>query len=130
MGYIRIEKLIGKTLTSAAVNGDKDRISFEASDGSEYVMYHDQDCCESVYVEDVCGDLSDLVGSPILEAEKVVSANEWPEGIEKPQYTDDSYTWTFYKLGTNKGRVTVRWFGSSNGYYSEGVKFAETKTAN
>ena len=87
-------------------------------------MFHDQDCCESVTLEDVCGDLQDLIGSPILEAEEVVSANVNPEGVKVPEY-QESFTWTFYKIATAKGRVTLRWYGDSNGYYSESVYFAK-----
>lgn len=71
-------------------------------------------------MESIVGDLSDLVGSPILQAEEVEHRDETPEGATPPEYPG-SYTWTFYKLATIKGGVTIRWLGESNGYYSERV---------
>lgn len=110
-----VKDLLGKTLLSV-VQKDNDEVLFQCDDGAEYKMYHSQSCCESVTIEDVCGDLKDLVGSPLLQAEEVSNDDQGKPG-------DECYTWTFYKFGTAKGRVTIRWYGTSNGYYSESVDF-------
>ena len=114
--------LQGKTLKRAAQIGE-DRIEFETDDGKTFALFHSQDCCESVVVESVTGDLADLVGSPILLAEEAKSKDD-PPGY-KHEYEPESQTWTFYKLRMIKGSVDIRWYGSSNGYYSESVDFAE-----
>lgn len=72
---------------------------------------------------DIVGDIEDLIGSPILLAEEITHDNINPNGVDVPK-NQDSFTWTFYKLSTIKGSVTIRWYGKSNGcYYSEEVKF-------
>jgi len=114
---VPFESLVGKTLVSVE-NVTDDLLRFVADDGDVFEMYHYQDCCESVSIEDICGELEWLVGSPILHAEE--SSNE---SDPKPDEYDESHTWTFYHLRTMKGTVTVRWYGTSNGYYSESVDF-------
>lgn len=118
-GYTTIESLLGRTLLSAEQRDDE--IVFLADDGTSFSMMHQQDCCEHVYIEDVCGDLSDLVGEPLLIAEEVCGDTAAPSGWVEEGHSHESYTWTFYKLATRKGYVDIRWFGSSNGYYSESV---------
>lgn len=127
MEDIEIEKFMGMTFT--AITGEKggEELRFHADNGNVYVMYHSQSCCESVYLEDVIGDLQDLVGSPILRAEEAVHSDETPIGIPQPEGYNDSYTWTFYKLATAKGYVDLRWFGSSNGYYGEGITISRVQ---
>ena len=128
-----ISDLIGKTLSR--VTRQNDQINFYCTDGIAYAMYHYQNCCENVSIEDINGDLDDLVGAPIIIAEAVVSCEETPEQAAKEEkrkqeegedYYDyrESFTWTFYKFATIKGYVTIRWYGLSNGYYSEGVDFS------
>lgn len=116
-----ISELIGKTFEWITVNDDKTGINFRTDDGKEYKMWHRQDCCECVQIEDINGDLQDLIGSPILQAEESVSENADP----KPKEYSESWTWTFYKLATAKGYVTLRWLGESNGYYGEEVDLVE-----
>jgi hypothetical protein len=117
--YEKFENLKGKVLKEVTVEDHE--IRFVTVDGDIYRMFHYQDCCESVYVESVVGDVQDLVGEPILVAEEVTHHGN-PEDADVPEY-QESFTWTFYKLATRKGYVDIRWYGESNGYYSEGVSF-------
>ncbi len=111
------QEMIGSTIDS--INQTSTELNFRSSDGRKFRFYHDQDCCESVYIEDIAGDLGDLLHSPLTMAEEVSNL----ETPKIPEFADRSYTWTFYRFGTIKGSVTVRWFGTSNGYYSESVDY-------
>jgi hypothetical protein len=134
----KFEDLIGKTLGSIGLDKKRNEIIFNVVDGTSYKMYHHQDCCESVSIEDINGDLQDLIGKPILLAEEV-SNKEFENAFaskfkevkgsylkkdDEGNYEPESWTWTFYKLATIKGYVDIRWFSSSNGYYSEKVNFS------
>ena len=123
MEYVTIKAMIGKTMADVYRDGESLHFHEVAEPGSgrtrgdSFIFEHIQDCCESVEIVDICGDLEDLVGSPILVAEECVSdASKGDEGL-----SDFSGTWTFYRFASMKGTVTVRWLGQSNGYYSEGV---------
>lgn len=121
-----INDLVGKIFTS--VVSTDDTLTFE-NNSEKFVFYHRQDCCEGVYIESIVGDLDSLVNEPILLAEEVVSPDTNPDGVEPPEY-QDSFTWTFYKFATLRGYVDVRWYGESNGYYSENVDLQYTNKLN
>ena len=91
----------------------EDYIVILTNEGYVYILLHYQDCCEHVYIADICGELENSTGL-------VVRAEENENRPDKPTM-DDSETWTFYKLDTVKDNVTIRFCGSSNGYYSESV---------
>lgn len=141
--YADFSTLLGKVVTNIEVRNHPDEIIFTCEDGDQFIMYHSQDCCESVDIEDICGELDDLLNTPILQAEEASSEYKedlvslMPDEHKKAEfyrslatdpddydYNYESRTWTFYKLATIKGSVTIRWFGTSNGYYSERVSFA------
>ena len=112
--YADISTMVGKVFTSVTGSVGSDEIVFQNST-ERYTFYHSQDCCESVSIDDIVGDLQDLVGEPLLIAEEV-------SGQTEPDvYHGESYTYTFYKFATRRGYVDVRWLGESNGYYSESV---------
>ncbi|WP_198945761.1 hypothetical protein [Acetobacter sp. DsW_063] len=111
-----IKEILGKTIWSIdGLESGSEEFTFRFSDGCSIKFLHYQDCCEDVYVNDVCGYALDLVGFPLLVAREA-------DGQQDP-VDADSYTWTFYEFATNKGSVTVRWLGISNGYYSEAVDY-------
>lgn len=114
---IEMDWLIGEVITKIEREGDSELLIF-LKNGRKYRMYHRQDCCESVYIEDIIGDLDDLIGASISMAEEVTETGtegDW----------GDTFTWTFYKFATINGYVTIRWYGTSNGYYSESVDIEE-----
>jgi hypothetical protein len=117
MSNANFSNLLGKVIVRivGAVEGSES-ITFYCSDGSSYDMYHCKDCCETVKVKQIDGDVSDLLNAEILMAEEVSNSNN-------PDDDYESSTWTFYKFATLQGYVTIQWLDESNGYYSEKVYF-------
>lgn len=114
--------LVGKTLLEARVTDDQSSMYFTTTEGQVLEMTHYQDCCESVYVDEIVGDLNDLIGATLLRAEESTNSDQ-----AKSEYAE-SFTWTFYKLATKKGYVDIKWYGTSNGYYSESVSTSVVNT--
>ena len=111
--------LKGKTIKQIyGLKKDSQIVFIETTDDIIYKMYHMQDCCEHVRIEDVNGDIEDLINSEILVAE---------ERSEEATDVSESGTWTFYTIRTIKGSIDIRWLGESNGYYSESVDFEIVK---
>ena len=110
-----INELVGKVIKSINSVDDCELI-FRTQCGLTYLMHHEQDCCEDVRIDDICGDIKDLIDTVICSAEE--STNEGD-----PKEYSESHLWTFYNFRTHKGDVSIKWYGESNGYYSESVEF-------
>ena len=116
--WVSVERIneifAGKIITNiSGLKLESDGVTFHFEE-EEFYMSHEQDCCESVYVEDINGD-TNLAGATFYEIiEKVCDRGALTEN-------EESYTWTFYTIKTSKGYLDIRWYGSSNGYYSERV---------
>ena len=113
--YVNINVLNGQKITKIERNADDTELFFYLENGNILKMYHEQDCCESVWLEDICGDLGDLLNCRIISAS---------ERSEENTQACESGTWTFYHIDSEKGSVVLRWNGESNGYYSESVNLA------
>lgn len=105
---VSISELIGqKIIKITGLEKESEEVKIETNHGV-YKLYHEQDCCEDVRLEDFELD-SDLTGALVVHAEESTLYNEYDN------------TWTFYKIETNKGGLWLRWLGESNGYYSESI---------
>lgn len=116
------DEMLGKTIIRiTGAEARSDAILFECSDGSVYLMYHEQDCCENVDIEDISGNVLCLIGKPLLKVEETSNSggDDW-----------GTHTYTYYHLATINGYVDIRWYGESNGYYSESVDFIRLRSGN
>lgn len=125
---VNISELIGKVVIDVKYDSKSLTLVCSDKENSEiyYTFYHEQDCCESVWLEDIVGDLSDLIPNPILKAEE---RSPSPDDVKLPESlvdSDDSVDWTFYTIATFYGYVDLRFFGASNGYYSTAVNLMKT----
>lgn len=118
---MKFKVLKGQTLVNITGNIGDRNMTFTTDNNKKYEMCNIDESCGNdvqVTVEDIVGDLSDLINCPLLMAEMITNK-------DKKSTDEDSYTWTFYKLSTIKGSVTIRWYGRSNGCYSEAVDFCK-----
>lgn len=113
-----IHDLNGEFIINVTIDNlpDSDNyVEFQLQSGIICRLQHRQDCCESVYLDDICGDINDLRGL-------VVSARcTYNDRVDT---VDGDKEWTFYTVRTNNGGdCTFRFIGESNGYYSTSVDF-------
>lgn len=144
VSVVPFEVLKGKTIIKVQdLEPGSEQAFINCSDGTRFQMTYYNDCCASCSIEEVIGDIDDLLGQEILLAEEVKSRDphpdeqakrdkeesDWREQHPRQDYIGDyayrSETWTFYKLSTIKGSMTIRWYGNSNGYYSEKATFEQ-----
>lgn len=101
--------VLGKTCIAHSMHVDNELV-LAFDDGTVAHMFHPQSCCERVSIEEMSGDLDDLLDTPLEVFEERSQRGDDPE---------KSATWTFYTLRTIRGSVDIRWYGTSNGNYSE-----------
>lgn len=79
--------------TPLYINREDASITFYLDNAKFIRMYHSQDCCESVYIEDINGDLDFLLFKPILQADEKISTDEDSDSkVDEYGYSDQSFT--------------------------------------
>lgn len=117
-------------LTLEAFDGKKgDAEIVIVASGRKFKMLHYQDCCESVSVDSVSGNPQNAIGEVIIDATERNSRDHDLPNLPAKEWADSSETWTYYTIRTQSETMVIRWYGTSNGYYSESVDFEEVKVA-
>lgn len=111
-----LEGKIISDISGCAEGSEQVRIT---TDSGVWILHHEPDCCESVSLAEIHGDPSELIGGFVSLASESSNSDGPP-----PDKWSESWTWTFYRLVTDKGTLVMRWLGESNGYYSEFVDLA------
>jgi len=112
-----IDDFIGLVVKNISLDSE---IIFTTSD-KKIRMYHQPDCCEAVWIHSV-ENLNYLIGNKILHVEEIFNDESYDPKIEETVDEWGHFSWTFYNFTTNEGIAKIIWFGSSNGYYDEGVQ--------
>lgn len=123
---VNFNTLEGLTITK--IDGLKEyseEVIFHTKEKRTFKLFHNYDCCENVLLADICGTTA-LTGK-VLSATMKNNIGKQNVKTDLSAFDDCSTTWTFYDIQTNKGFLTLRWFGNSNGCYSEEACFIEFK---
>ena len=121
---IQPDSLVGEVVEHVDIGNNETLLTFAS--GRRVRIDHDQDCCESVWLLDSSGDVAKIVGKPLIEVTSEESSGDNVD-IGK-EFKDDSSTLTTIRFACADEVVILRWFGTSNGYYSESVDFREMVT--
>lgn len=120
---VKVPEFVGEILTHVDVGKDEyedqDQILLTTESGRQFLLTHDQDCCELVRIEGTDGEWSQLFG-------KVIEDVSWREKHTETD-EDESRTDTTLAFKVNDATVISRWIGTSNGCYSESVNIKELK---
>ena len=115
---VEYAELTNRTIKRAQLSDDKTTFIITLSDDTVYSVQHAQEDSEIVYFRDISYGYENTLCGARLDS---VSLQICP--IDIPHRG----TWSCLYLCTNKGQVTVHWYGTSDGTNSESVDLYRLK---
>lgn len=106
--------LFGGTIVAIHLASDREAIKFTLADGREVVARCDGDCCSHTWIEDVFDPEAAL--GEVTKAEDIDLPAEWQTKTKTDNYEEEMAYYGF-AIETPKGRCTIAYRNSSNGYY-------------
>ena len=116
--------LNGEKFTKIKVSNEE-VIFYGEDEQPKFMMHHEQDCCETVYITEATLNGIDVLDQEIDVGEIIVKlAKENEPDLPAVEEYDESYLWTVYEIETNFGLLKIVWYGTSNGCYGEAPSIA------
>jgi hypothetical protein len=115
---VDFDALVGEVLDAVDIDREKDQILLTTRSGRQFLIHHEQDCCETVEIVGQDGCFLKLVGKPIVEAREIAIDTTKDDSL-------GTETTTTLIFRVDDQTVISRWVGDSNGYYSESVDISE-----
>jgi len=114
--------LVGKTIVAVLLADDRGAIRFVLDDGTDIIARCDGDCCSHTWIEDVL--------APEAAIGKVHAADDMslPEEFRVPTKTgnyEEEMAYYGFFIETDKGRCTLAYRNSSNGYYGGSLSWPD-----
>lgn len=103
---------------------DDNEVLFTTESGKQYKMYHQQDCCERVWL---IGDFNKVLKSLVGKKIERVDVKYYDGAEYASEYDDYSSTISEFTFIVNGNTEVVKWFGNSNGYYCEKAELEEVR---
>ena len=119
-----MKELVGRTIRGVEVNDDETLLRFQC-DGGPVTFEVDGDCCSSSWFADIVG-FDALIGRTVAEVREVDLEEGKAPPVDVPasglltasgrsrQESDSLYG---YVVATDRGRCTIAFRNSSNGFY-------------
>lgn len=118
MQMTELSDLIGNVFDTVTLNGGA--VEFYNNNKLMFCLHHEQSCCEIVELIDGFDELHLLQNGPIMQSYATYSHDGELKYTENGN-SYDNLTWSFYTFSTFYHSVTLRFYGQSNGCYSETV---------
>lgn len=115
--------LVGQTITAVALADDREAIKFALADGREIIARCDADCCSSTWIEDVIDPAAAL--GTVTKAEDIALPDEW-QVATKTGKDEEEMAYYGFAIETEKGRCTIAYRNSSNGYYGGSLEWPDS----
>jgi len=119
------DEVYGKIVEKIDYSKDEFVLSF--TDGTQLKFYHEQYCCEKVYITQFVFSIPEIKGFASIIGKELKSIKE---SYKKGEWEYGTYTETKLEFDTSCGKFEVHWYGESNGWYDENVSFQVSTVGN